>query len=79
MAADDAISDPGFKTWRCGDGSVETYGIRKIETSCSNYTFSNTLNNKIRRQNIFLHWAAWCKHPLFPPKHCLYMTHKKYK
>ena len=41
-----AISDPGSNRWQCGDGSIGTYGIRRIETTCSNYTFSNTLNNK---------------------------------
>jgi hypothetical protein len=40
-----AISPANSKTWSCGDGSIGTYGLRRIETSCSNYTFSNTLND----------------------------------
>ena len=40
-----AYSAANSKTWSCADGSVGTYGIRRIERACSNYTFSSSLNN----------------------------------
>ena len=40
-----AVPTANGLAWRCVDGTVGTYGLRKYNLPCSAYTFSSTLNN----------------------------------